>query len=103
MGTYLEVAVSPSSRRSRPPRWSLQDAKNKLSAVVDAAAAGTPQIVTRRGVETAVILSYDEYERIIGGESTRPSLVQHLIEIPTAPDDEEFDRIELLPRGAVED
>jgi antitoxin Phd len=29
--------------------WSLQDAKNRFSAVVDAAARGEPQMVTRRG------------------------------------------------------
>jgi len=29
--------------------WSLQDAKNSFSAVVAAAAEGTPQIVTKRG------------------------------------------------------
>jgi hypothetical protein len=69
--------------------------------VVDAAAAGSPQIVTRRGVETAVIISYEEYERIMGGDQTNPSLAQHLIEIPIAPDDEELDRIELSPRGPV--
>ena len=29
--------------------WTIQDAKDKFSAVVDAALAGTPQEVTRRG------------------------------------------------------
>jgi antitoxin Phd len=29
--------------------WTLQDAKNRFSAVVDAAARGKPQKVTRRG------------------------------------------------------
>ena len=29
--------------------WTVQDAKNKFSAVVEAALAGTPQEVTRRG------------------------------------------------------
>ena len=29
--------------------WSLQDAKNRFSAVVDAAVGGDPQRVTRRG------------------------------------------------------
>ncbi len=46
-------------------RWSLQDAKNKLSEVVDAAKRG-PQVVTRRGVETAVVLSYEDYARVAG-------------------------------------
>ena len=29
--------------------WSLQDAKNRFSAVVNAALDGSPQMVTRRG------------------------------------------------------
>jgi antitoxin Phd len=92
----------PASRRDAPGRWSLQDAKNKLSAVVDAAAKGAPQIVTRRGVETAVVISYDEYERITTrSRAPKPSLAEHLMEIPTAEtDEEEFDRIELSPRTA---
>jgi prevent-host-death family protein len=30
-------------------QWTLQDAKNRFSAVVEAALAGEPQRVTRRG------------------------------------------------------
>ena len=37
--------------------WSLQDAKNRFSAVVDAAIAGAPQEVTRRGKPAVVVLS----------------------------------------------
>ena len=44
--------------------WTLQDAKNKFSAVVDAALAGTPQEVTRRGKPAVVVLSADEYHRL---------------------------------------
>ena len=44
--------------------WTLQDAKNKFSAVVRAALAGEPQRVTRRGKPAVVILDVDEYERL---------------------------------------
>ena len=37
--------------------WTLQDAKNRFSAVVDAAACGGPQKVTRRGKWVSVVLS----------------------------------------------
>lgn len=47
-----------------PRRWSLQDAKNKFSEVVDEAAADGPQVITRRGVETAVVLAYDDYRKL---------------------------------------
>jgi len=79
-------------------RWALQDAKNKLSEVVDAAARGEPQIVTRRGVETAVVISYQEYEHIRAQRVREaPPLTAYLLAIPTAPDEAEADieRIDL--------
>lgn len=61
-----------------------------LSAVVDAAAKGVPQIVTRRGIETAVVVSYDEYERLCAA-SRRPtrSLAEYLLAMPSGPEGEE--------------
>ena len=44
--------------------WQLQEAKNKLSEVVDAAVNKGPQIITRRGVETAVVISADDYRKL---------------------------------------
>ena len=44
--------------------WPLQDAKNRFSALVDAALAGAPQRVTRRGRPAVVVLATDEYERL---------------------------------------
>lgn len=41
--------------------WQIQEAKNKLSEVVEDAIEKGPQILTRRGVEVAVVLSYSEY------------------------------------------
>lgn len=37
--------------------WTLQDAKNKFSSMVDAALAGAPQEVSRRGKPAVVVLS----------------------------------------------
>ncbi len=42
--------------------WQLQDAKNKFSEVVEDALKGEPQIITRRGLETAVVLSYEDFK-----------------------------------------
>ena len=47
-------------------RWQLQDAKNHFSDVVNRARTEGPQIVTKRGVESAVVLSYEEYRRRAG-------------------------------------
>lgn len=75
--------MSMSNRPRSSARWSLQDAKNKLSEVVDAASGGRPQIVTRRGVETAVVLSYGEYERItVALNGATPSLSEYLLAMP---------------------
>jgi antitoxin Phd len=44
--------------------WQLQEAKNKLSEVVDEALKHGPQVITRRGVETVIVLSYAEYRQM---------------------------------------
>ncbi len=63
--------------------WTVQDAKNKFSAVVDAALAGTPQEVTRRGKPAVVILSADEYHRLVDGAvKARESFAEHLMAFP---------------------
>lgn len=45
--------------------WQLQEAKNKFSEVVEEAVTHGPQIITRRGVETAVVLSYADYRKML--------------------------------------
>lgn len=45
--------------------WQLQEAKNKLSEVVEAALSDGPQVITRRGAETAVVLSYADYRNLL--------------------------------------
>jgi prevent-host-death family protein len=87
------------SGQPRQGRWALQDAKNKLSEVVNAAERGEPQIVTRRGVETAVIISHEEFERATGGRaSAHGSLAACLLAMPTSELASAFDRIDLPPR-----
>ena len=38
--------------------WALQDAKNRLSEVVERALHDGPQTITRRGKDTAVLLDF---------------------------------------------
>lgn len=45
--------------------WQLQEAKNKFSEVVEAALTDGPQVITRRGVETAIVLSYADYRKLL--------------------------------------
>jgi prevent-host-death family protein len=44
-------------------RWQVQEAKQRFSEVVRAAAAGEPQIVTRHGEEIVVVIDIEEYRR----------------------------------------
>ncbi len=44
--------------------WQLQTAKNKFSEVIEKALHLGPQIVTRRGVETVVVLSIEDYRKL---------------------------------------
>lgn len=77
--------------------WALQDAKNRFSAVVDAALAGAPQRVTRRGKPAVVVLAADEYERLCHLEKTNaPTLAELLLAIPQ--DDQVFERLPLPSR-----
>jgi antitoxin Phd len=45
--------------------WQLQEAKNKLSEVVDEAMQNGPQLITRRGIETVVVISFADYRKMV--------------------------------------
>lgn len=47
------------------PQWQHQEATNRFSAVVKAAASGAAQMVTVQGVPAAVVLSPQAYERLL--------------------------------------
>lgn len=44
--------------------WQLQDAKARFSEFLDAALENGPQVVTRRGVEAAVLVPVEEWRRL---------------------------------------
>lgn len=48
--------------------WQLQEAKQKLSEVVQKALDEGPQTITRRGESVVVVVSVDEYRRLTGGK-----------------------------------
>ncbi len=45
--------------------WQLQDAKNKLSEVINRALTQGPQLITKHGEKTVVVVSYTEYEKLL--------------------------------------
>ena len=65
------------------PKWALQDAKNRLSEVVDTAIARGPQAITRRGKDAAVLLSMEDFRRLTGATG---DLVSFLRGSPLATD-----------------
>jgi antitoxin Phd len=44
--------------------WQLQEAKNKFSELIDRALAEGPQVVTRHGVEVAVVMPIAGYRKL---------------------------------------
>jgi len=50
-------------KTKRSAKWQLQEAKAMFSEVVKASYS-KPQIITVRGKETAVILSFEEYQKL---------------------------------------
>lgn len=70
-------------------RWPVQDAKARFSEFLEASLNEGPQIVTRRGVEAAVLVPFEEWRRL--QSSARPTLKELLLaetpraEIPVPP------------------
>ena len=56
--------------------WQLQEAKNKFSRVVQDAVNEGPQIITKRGVEVAIIISYAEYQKMIASRGKLSTFFQ---------------------------
>lgn len=57
--------------------WSVQNAKAHFSEMLDTCLEQGAQVVTKRGKEAAVLLSFEEWKRLV--ESARPSLKSLLL------------------------
>jgi len=57
--------------------WKLQDAKARFSELLDTVLKKGPQVVTRRGVEAAVMVPIEEWQRL--QQSSRPGLKELLL------------------------
>ncbi len=56
--------------------WQVQEAKTRLSEVIDEADKRGPQIITRHGTERAVVLSIADYRALT---AHKPDLRQYLL------------------------
>ncbi len=75
--------------------WQLQEAKNKFSEVVEEALKRGPQLITRRGVEAVIVLSYDDYRKLT---TSQQKLSTFFRESPLAEVDLELQRDCSTPR-----
>jgi antitoxin Phd len=56
--------------------WQLQEAKARLSEVIDTARKKGPQIITQRGVKSAVVVPFEEWEKT--QQTRKPTLLEIL-------------------------
>jgi len=57
--------------------WQVQDAKARFSELLEASVKDGPQIVTKRGVEAAVLVPIEEWRRL--QSAARPTLKELLL------------------------
>ena len=58
-------------------KWPVQDAKSRFSELLDTTLAEGPQIVTKRGVETAVLVPIEQWRNL--ERMTRPDIKELLL------------------------
>jgi prevent-host-death family protein len=76
--------------------WSVQDAKNRFSEVVEAARR-EPQTITKHGKPAVVVMAVDEYERLRKLQQLKaPSFAEMLLAMPQG--DVEFERLKATAR-----
>jgi antitoxin Phd len=64
--------------------WQVYDAKARFSEFLDTTLKDGPQVVTRRGVETAILVPIDEWKHL--NERVRKALPDPLLD-PSGPHD----------------
>ena len=58
-------------------RWTTQDAGSRFDELLDAALTEGPQIVTKHGVDTAVVVDVEQWRRL--EKTPRPNLKELLL------------------------
>jgi len=80
--------------------WQVQDAKARFSEFLDATLKKGPQVVTRRGVETAVLVRIEEWNRL--QRAARPGLKALLLSPDARSENLIPERRKLRRRGVLE-
>jgi prevent-host-death family protein len=63
--------------------WQIQNAKARLSEVIERARSEGPQTITRHGAERAIVLSIEDYRALI---ANRPDFKEYLLGGPKVDD-----------------
>jgi antitoxin Phd len=79
-------------------KWPVQDAKNRFSEVVECALHEGPQTITRRGKDTAVLVSISAFRALSGAQG---GLVEFFRNSPLADSGIDLDRTKDLGREIV--
>ena len=79
----------------RDNHWQLQEAKNKFSNLVEQAQDNGPQIVTKRGEDAVVVISINEYKKLIKPTN---NIVNFFQKSPLSQYDIDLDRNTDIPR-----
>ncbi len=58
------MKANKTDRTPHDREWQLQEAKNRLSQVVNSALHDGPQTITLRGKPAAVVVSFEEYRQL---------------------------------------
>lgn len=90
-----DVSMANSKKLTPADTWTLAIAKARFSEVVDRAQAG-PQIITRNGKPSAVIVSADEWSR---KTARKGSLAEFLLASPLRGADVDLERRRDTPRS----
>jgi len=80
--------------------WQVQDAKARFSEFLNATIKKGPQVVTRRGIETAVMVPIEEWHRL--QKAARPSLKDWLLAPEPRCDNLTYKRGKLRSRPVLE-
>lgn len=79
--------------------FSTFEAKNKLSEVIASAEKGEPQIITKNGRKSAVVISYEEFERLT---AKKESLSDFLLNSPLRGSDIDLTRSKEIWREGID-
>ncbi len=89
-GLPIECSSSPS-----PAPWTVADAKARFSEVLEKARTDGPQIITRNGKQTAVVVGIEEWEKKTKRKGT---LAEFLLNSPLHGADIDLERVKGGPR-----